>query len=443
MNEMHIAIRNGLKTPHSVTAKLSIKPGPQISSVALHGGDYAFLRARVQVNEGDRVEAGEVLFSDRRNSLIRFISPASGIVREIREGPGKSLQSIVVATEGPLPESVHAGVVTGHPQSIARMPLEGLQDRLLATGLWTALRVRPGDGVPLPDSIADAVFITAIDTEPLAPNPGEVLGDRLDAFEAGLTAVCRFASRTAWLCIAPGSPLARVALPDNARLAEFAGPHPAGLPGTHIGHLAPLEPGMTAWHIGYQDVAAVGEMLIGGRLPLTRVMAVCSPGRSKPQLQRVQLGANIQELLAGPDVSGSRIFSGSMLSGRAVEPPFEHLGRFHRQVTVLQEDSDEPGNWPWKGRVAGHRFLPSYRLQERVFGMQVNDALDRAWPMAEPVAPLLRALMVGDMDSAVALGCLDLAEEDLALSSLLCPGRHDYGAYLREMLYTVRQEYRS
>ena len=438
---MQIAIKNGLKIPPASMAKLAFEPTLPVSSIALHGEDYAFLRARVQVNEGDRVQAGEVLFSDRRNPLICFISPISGLVGEIREGPGKSLHSIVVTAEGPLPESVTTGPAIEHPQAIDRMPLEDLQARLLTTGLWTALRVRPGDSVPLPGNVPDAIFITAIESDPLAPDPGEVIGEQLHVFEAGLAAICRFASRTAWLCIAPESPIAEVALPANTRLAEFDGPYPAGLPGTHIAHLAPLRPGMTAWHIGYQDVAAIGESLINGRLPLTRVISVCSPGLSDPHLQRVQLGANIQDLLAGAGSAGSRIFSGTILSGRAVEPPFEHLGRFHRQITMLQENPEESSSCSWEGRVSGYRLQPSFRLQERVFGMPVSDALDRAWPMAEPVVPLLRALMTGDMDAAVALGCLDLAEEDLALSSMLCRGRQDYGAYLREMLHKVQQEY--
>ena len=56
------------------------------------------------------------------------------------------------------------------------------------------------------------------------------------------------------------------------------------------------------------------------------------------------------------------------------------------------------------------------------------------------MTPLLRYLLVSDTDMAQKLGCLELDEEDMALCSFVCVGKHDYAPVLRQNLSLIERE---
>ena len=65
---------------------------------------------------------------------------------------------------------------------------------------------------------------------------------------------------------------------------------------------------------------------------------------------------------------------------------------------------------------------------------------ERVMPFDLMATPLLRALLMGDVERAETLGCLELDEEDLALCTFVCPGKNDYGKHLRHVLNIIEQE---
>jgi Na+-transporting NADH:ubiquinone oxidoreductase subunit A len=432
---MRAVIRRGLD--FGPAAAPVLLPPPAISSVALYGNDHADLKPRLAVGQGDRIEPGQVLFSDRQETAICFVSPVKGRVREVREGPRRRLQALVLDIEGRNePETDFCEPVGGF-DGLAALPLDELRRRLLESGLWTAIRQRPGDCLAPAAGLADVVLITAVDSEPWAPPPIAVLDGQWETFWMGVAALSRFARHATWVCTGPGFPLMPHDLEAKAQEVIFEGPHPAGLPGTHINRLAPLGPARTAWHIGYQDVAAVGRLLLTGRLRFTRLIGLAGPGLAQSSLVPVPPGAQLAELASAAATHGAELVSGSLLAGRAGTPPFEFLGRFHRQVTVCMPGSPK---LPGKARRLNWQRMRHWQARPLAGGMLPHDGLERTWALETPPAALLRALMTGDHEKAVALGCLDLAEEDLALASLACRGGHDYGAYLREMLEALHQE---
>jgi Na+-transporting NADH:ubiquinone oxidoreductase subunit A len=307
-----------------------------------------------------------------------------------------------------------------------------VQHRLLDSGLWPAFRSRPFDRIPPPDDIPAAILVTAIDTNPLAADPVTVIAPRMDAFIDGLHVLGKLTSRLC-LCKAHGLRLDSAGLP-KIEIVEFSGPHPAGLPGTHVACLAPASEVHSVWHLGYQDVIAIGEHFVSGRIPTERVVAVGGPGALQPRLLRTRVGAALDELLAGAIAPAARVIAGSLLSGREPEPMTAFLGPYETQVSVLKKDADDIV--PAAGRVT--------KFFESVFGtssvMMPLERFERLWPLPHPVLPLLRALLTGDVDRAAELGCLDLAEEDLALCSYLCPGRQDYGTALRKVLRELESD---
>jgi Na+-transporting NADH:ubiquinone oxidoreductase subunit A len=337
---------------------------------------------------------------------------------------------------------------------LAAMSREEARQRLLDAGLWTALRSRPYGRVPAPDAVPHALFVTAMDTNPLAAAPRTMIGEYGEDFAAGVLALAALLDGNVYVCCAPGTELR---LPDHPRLvvAEFSGPHPAGLPGTHIHAIAPVSARRSAWYVGYQDAIAVGRLFTSGRIATERVISLAGPAVTEPRLVRTRLGASIDDLVRGETVADEcRVLSGSALAGRPASDWAAFLGRYHQQVTVLREGRDrEFLGWtmPGANKFSVTRTFLSGFLPKRLFPLTTNQlgspramipigSFERVMPLDLLPTQLLRAIAVGDTDTAQQLGCLELEEEDVALCSFVCPSKYDYGPLLRQALTRIEKE---
>lgn len=382
--------------------------------MAVLGGDYPGVRPDFRVGEGDRVRAGQVLFVDRKRPEICFTAPASGTIQRIGTGNRGMLDSLVIAVGNDEFETFEQASATRDRQS--------LRDLLLAAGLWTSFRTRPFERLPDPGSVPAAIFVTAMDSNPLAADAAVVLDPHLPQFRRGVEALTLLSDGPVFVCQAPGPELSGD--DDRIRVVTFAGPHPAGLPGTHIHHLMPASARRTVWHVGYQDVIAIGCLLENGRLWTERTVALAGPGVREPGLVRTRLGASLDDLAAAETNDGAmRLVSGSVLSGRLST----HLGRYHTQVTVL------PRGLPIQPRSLAAAALGWVPCAEAGPTIPLG-SLDAVMPLDILPVPLMRALGIGDVETAEQLGCLELAEEDVALLTYFCPGQADYGALLRQAL---------
>jgi Na+-transporting NADH:ubiquinone oxidoreductase subunit A len=444
MRDVQVRLRKGLDIAIAGNPRQEIEPGRPLRSVALVGDDYVGLRPKLLVQQGDRVRLGEPLLADRRDPRIVFTAFGSGTVAAINLGEKRSLRSVVLSIDGKGEEvtfPAHA------PAALASLPRDVVLETLLRSGSWSALRSRPFGRVPLPDASPRAVFVTAIDTNPLAARPEVVIADYRDDFAHGLTVVNRLADCPIFLCTAPGA----VSTDNNVgRITRVVvtGPHPAGLPGTHIHFLSPAGIGHETWDIGYQDLIAIGRLFTTGRLWTERVVALAGPLVRRPRLVRTRLGADLRELVAGELAPGpARVVSGSILSGRRASAPVNYLGRYHVQVSVLSEAHEDP-QAPVRslfatglGRLfSRRRTAMSTGLNGEPAAMLPLGSFERVMPLDILPTPLLRALVVGDTERALDLGCLELEEEDLALCTFLCPSKLDYGALLRRTLTQIEKE---
>jgi Na+-transporting NADH:ubiquinone oxidoreductase subunit A len=325
---------------------------------------------------------------------------------------------------------------------------------LTRSGLWTAFRTRPYSKVPDPATAPHAVFVTAIDTNPLAPDPAVVIDEAREDFEDGLAVISRLTEGHVHLCRAPGADIPSPSL-ANLEVAEFEGPHPAGLAGTHIHFLSPVSARRTVWTVGYQDVIAIGRLFKRGRLVTERIVAFGGPPVNEPRLVRMRMGAALEPLVRDglADVE-CRVLSGPVLSGYRAAGWGAYLGRYHVQVAVLEEGRKRdllgwimPGG---KRFSVTNAFLASFSRKRR-FDLTTTQngspramvpigSYERIMPLDILPTQLLRALIVGDTDVAQQLGCLELDEEDLALCSFVCPGKHDFGPILRENLERIEKE---
>ena len=445
-----VKIKRGMDIPIQGAPQQVIEDAPAPRAVGVVGYDYVGMKPTMEVREGDRVKLGQLLFTDKKTEGVRYTAPASGVVSAINRGAKRVLQSVVIELEGD--DAVDFPAVA--PESIGAVDAATVRRQLVESGQWTALRTRPFSKVPAPDSETAAIFVTAIDTNPLAADPAVVIAEQRDAFAAGQDLLAKLTNGKLYVCIAPGADVPR-GQATNIEVAEFAGPHPAGLAGTHIHFLEGASASKSVWTIGYQDVIATGRLFLDGKLYTQRVIALAGPQVERPRLLRTYLGVDLQALCAGELKGGdNRIVSGSVLGGRAVSGATSYLGRYHTQVSVLLEGRKrEFMGWLSPG-TRKHSNLGIYVTS--FFGTKplpmttTTNGSERAMvPVGsyEDVMPLdilptqlLRALIVGDTETAQSLGCMELEEEDLALCSYVCPGKYEYGPILRDNLTRIEKE---
>ncbi|HDG1711272.1 TPA: Na(+)-translocating NADH-quinone reductase subunit A, partial [Kluyvera ascorbata] len=307
-----------------------------VTRVAVKGEEYIGLRPSMAVKEGDRVAKGQLLFEDKKIPGVRFTAPASGIVSAIHRGERRVLQSVVIDIEGDDAVAFNAYA----PDELATLPRETVTTQLIESGLWTAMRTRPFSKTPVPGAEPAAIFVTAMDTNPLAADPQPIILAQRDAFNAGLTVLTRLTDGRVHVCQGCGGKLGGHPQ-GQVTFNQFAGPHPAGLVGTHIHFLEPVSLNKQVWHLNYQDVIAYGKLFLDGVLWTERIIALGGPQVKQPRLLRTRLGADLDALLVGELHDGeNRVISGSVLNGTQAVGPHAFLGRFHLQVSVLKEGRD-------------------------------------------------------------------------------------------------------
>lgn len=442
-----IEIKRGLDLPITGAPAQRIESGRSVSSVAVVGFDYHGMKPTMQVQVGDRVKRGQILFSDKKTPGVVFTAPASGVVSAINRGEQRVLQSVVIDIEGDEAETF-ASYAAGELQGLTG---EQVRENLQNSGLWAALRTRPYSKVPAIDAVPSSIFVTAVDTHPLAADPAVVIKDAAADFENGMKVLTCLGK--VFLCKGeaglPGEGL------DGVSTQSFIGMHPAGLAGTHIHHLDPVNASKFVWTINYQDVIAIGRLFTTGQLNSERVVALAGPVVKQPRLVRTLLGASLQQLTEGElEGDNNRTISGSVFGGRNGRGAFAYLGRYHLQVSCLQEGNDrEMLHYLRAGKekhsvlnvfisklTGGKKFAFTTTTNGSPRAMVPVGNYEQVMPLDILPTQLLRALLVGDTEMAQKLGCLELDEEDLALCTYVCAGKYEFGPVLRDNLTRIEKE---
>jgi len=443
-----ITIKKGLNLPISGAPRQEISEGRAVSSVALVGYDYHGMKPTMLVREGDSVQKGQPVFSDKKNPGVVYTAPASGVVSKINRGARRVFQSLVIEVQGDEQVSFkHYSAA-----DLATLPAADLTAQLIESGLWTAFRTRPYSKAPAVDAQPTAIFVQAMDTNPLAADPVVVISEQADAFALGLTLLTRLTPGKVWLCKAPG---AKIPSADGVSVEEFGGIHPAGNAGTHIHFLAPVSLNRTVWTIGYQDVIAIAKLFSTGQLDTSRVIAIAGPQVKEPRLIRTLLGASLVDLAQDElKVGENRLISGSVFGGRGGLTVTDFLGRFHTQLSVLANDHSRPMVHFLRLGTHMHSVKRTYVssfFKNKLFDFTTSTngsersmlpigQYEKVMPLDILPTQLLRALVCGDLESAEQLGVLELDEDDLALCTYVCAGKYEYGPILRDTLTKIELE---
>jgi Na+-transporting NADH:ubiquinone oxidoreductase subunit A len=444
-----IKLKKGLDLPIEGTPEQKVYDGPRVTKVALIGDDIVGMKPTMTVKVGEKVKTGQLLFTDKKTEGVRYTSPASGEVVEVNRGARRAFQSVVIKVEGDEHETFesHKGA------ELSAYSGDDVKKLLLESGTWVSLRQRPYSKVANPADKPASIFVTAIDTHPLAANPEHFIKAHEAAFEKGLKAISKLADKV-FLCTAPGSKVPGNGI-DGVKREEFGGPHPAGLVGTHIHFLDPVSEKKTVWHIGYADVVAIGKLIETGQLFTERYVALGGPQAKSPRIVKTRLGACLADLVSEEKKDGveTRAVSGSIFGGRDAAGPFGYLGRFHNAVALLKEGRErEFMGWHSPG-FDKFSVKPIYvaRFLGKKFGFNTNTngshrsivpigSYEKVMPLDILPTFLTRYLLSNNTEMCVKLGALELDEEDLALITFVDPCKNDFGPKLREKLTIIEKE---
>ncbi|MBO5565632.1 MAG: Na(+)-translocating NADH-quinone reductase subunit A [Succinivibrio sp.] len=449
-----INIKKGLDLPIGGKPEQSISDSPAVKHVAILGCDYVGMRPSMAVEAGAKVKKGQVLFEDKKNPGTRFTAPAAGTVVAVNRGERRVFQSLVIEVD-PNGESVEFKKTPA--DKLTELSPEDVVDELVESGMWTAFRTRPFDKTPAIKSKPHSIFVTAMDTNPLAADAKLIIDAESEAFLDGLKVISRITANTIYVCKDERSlPSCSIA---NVKEEVFVGPHPAGLPGTHIHYLDPVNENKTVWYINYQDVIAIGHLFVEGEFYNKRTISIAGPMVENPRLVNTILGASVAELTANAlkkSENGVRVISGSVLYGYKSVGPFAYLGRYQSQICAIEEGNKNEfflKNWMGLGSKR-HSVTPTvlsslFKPSEYTFNTALNGGPRPILPIGcySKVLPpdieavmLIRAIDMNDVDQAKLLGILEFGEEDIALCTYVCPGKTDYAPLLRRSLNKIEEE---
>ena len=481
-----ITIKKGLDIPIDGAAELRLTDARSISTYAVKPTDFVGLTPRLLVEEGQAVEVGDALFCDKHDERIHFTSPVNGHVKAIVRGEKRKLLEVVVEADGSSAGSIGSDYKSSPTQDLPRTT-EEIKAAMLQCGLWTMLRQRPFGTIAKPDDKPKAIFVSAFDSAPLAPDYDFVLQGREMFFAKGIEALTRLTDGLVHVCFRPRQNLSNLlekgghmGPPLRVDIHYINGPHPAGNIGTQIAHIDPINKGDIVWTMNAQDVAVLGELVTTGIYRPEKVIAVAGPQTNNPHYYRIISGACVESIVAAqvPNVDypkmdiekatmGHRVISGNVLSGTQIAVD-GFIGAYDNMITLLPEgNQSEFMGWLMPGLRKfsfSHTFLSGFMPKSicKPFGIQlprferfwkydtnlhgeerpfvVTGEFEKVFPFDIYPLQLIKACIVGDLDLMENLGIYEVEPEDFALCEFIDTSKTDIQAIIRQGLELAKKE---
>lgn len=416
---------------------------------ALVPDDFQGITPKVVVKEQESVKAGSPLFVDKNCPELKFVSPVSGTVVRVERGARRKVMSIVVEASA-TQDSVDFG-----RKDVAALDAASIKAAILESGLFAFVRQRPYDVIASPQDTPKAIFVSAFDSNPLAPNFEFVLRGEEQNFQTGLDALAKLAKTYLNIHISQKAEVLKSA--KNVVVTAFEGPNPAGNVGVQINHISPISKGEIVWTIDPQAVIFIGRLFNTGKVDLTRSVAVTGSEVKEPAYCKLKVGAMLAPIFAETVNQGEkhlRYISGNVLTGKQVLSD-GFLGAFHSQLTVIPEGDDKHEMFGWimprlneysvsrsyfSWLMGKKAYAPDARLKGGERHMIMSGEYDKVFPMDILPEFLVKAIIAGDIDRMEALGIYEVAPEDFAVCEFVCSSKMELQRIVREGLDMLRAE---
>lgn len=422
----------------------------QAGNFAIKPIDFHGIFPKLLVHEGDKVKAGTQIFYDKYRDNIKFSSPVSGTIKEIRRGAKRVLLEVTIQADM---QQTYVDFGVADPK---QLPRETIIEKLLESGVWPVIRQRPYTVIANPKDKPKSIFISGFDTSPLAPDFNLIVHGHGEAFQAGIDALKKLTTGTIHLNLASGDATSKVFInSNNVQINYFKGPHPAGNVGTQINKIDPINKGDVVWHLRPQDVLTIGRLFLEGRFNAERVIALTGSEVSKPQYFKTKIGATIAGMVIGNVDDGKvRYISGNALTGQKIDRN-GFIGFYDSQVTVLPEgDYYELLGWalPGFGKFSFSNSFPTifngknkrYRLDTNYHGgpraLVMTGKFEKVFPFDIYPMQLLKAIIIDDIDAMENLGIYEVDEEDFALVEYIDTSKTEVQSIIRRGIDMMRKE---
>jgi Na+-transporting NADH:ubiquinone oxidoreductase subunit A len=443
-------LKKGFDIKVAGKAELQITDLGAPKKVALQPIDFRGYKPKLEVEVGAVVKKGTPLFHVKSNKAVKFVSPVSGKVTEINRGERRAITEVVVENDSKNDaEKFETYSVSTTKEQIVETMLKG--------GMWPLVRQRPFSKIANPADSPRDIFISGMDTAPLAADVKFIMQGLEKEFQQGITILSKLTEGKIYLSTdgnGDGVPAFQNAI--NVIKNSFSGPHPAGNVGVHIHHVKPVKSPDVVWYVQPYAVAMIGRFFQTGEYPAERVIAIAGHALKKRQYYKTIVGAPVSALVteANLDHPEARIISGNVLTGRKILHK-GFIGFYDNLVSVIPEGPKERRliGWYRPGfnlRSHSRSFLSTWiNRDENKVDTLLNGA-NRTFVMSgdyEKVLPmdiypvyLAKSVLAEDIEEMEGLGILEVDEEDMALCSYICPSKHDFGAIIRDGLNLIEKE---
>ena len=442
-----IKIKKGLDIRLVGEAEKIISEAPKTRTITIRPSDFHLITPKMILKEGASFQTGDEIFYSKEQEEIRFVSPVAGTITEIRRGARRVITDIVI-------EASHGGGARDFGKLAAGADAKVIKEKLLSSGLWPFIKQRPYDVIAQPENDPKAIFISGVNTGPLAADLDFVLAGKEAELQAAVSALTKLTAGGVHVSIgSSASPFAGLA---DVTTYTVSGPHPAGNAGTLINKVSPMNKGETAWTIAAQDLVIIGELFLTGKFNAERVISVSGSSIKAPKYYRTMIGAEVATFAydAGIEGDNNRFISGNILTGKKVNPDGA-LGFYSTEFVAIPEGDDyEFFGWnkPVFDKISPSRALTfSWMQPKKKYDLDTNtNGEHRAFVVTgnyEEVFPLdiypmqiLKACMVEDLDEMEALGMYEVAPEDFALTEFMCVSKQPHQEIIRKGLDVMYKE---
>ncbi len=442
-----IQIKKGLDIKLKGKAKLDTSSVSRSKIYIIYPEDFHGITPKLSVKVGAKVKTGDSIFYNKNYDAMHFTAPVSGEIKEIIRGEKRKILAITIQAND-TDDYKDFGIKT--PSNLAEPQVK---QQLLESGCWTFIKQRPYDVIANPDVEPKAIFISGFDTAPLAPNIPFILKGKEEAFQAGIDALSKLTTGKIHLSVNEKSFLNDV---KGVSIHQVSGVHPAGLVGTQINKIDPVNKGELVYTVNAYDVAIIGELFLTGKYNAERVLAVAGSKVGKAQYYTAKTGANISEILKASDTNteNTRVISGNPLTGKSIGTE-GFLRHYATSVTAIPEGNDyELFGWnkPVFNKFSITRALTfSWLNPKKEYDLDTNtNGEHRAYVltgMYEQVFPLdimpmqiLKSCLYKDLDEMEALGMYEVAPEDFALTEFVCVSKQPNQDIIRKGLDLMIKE---
>lgn len=444
-----LKLKKGVNIKLVGEAEKTLVDAPQPKTVAIKPTDFEGIKPKVTVKVGDEVKAGSTIMYDKNHEQVKFTSPVSGEVVEVKRGEKRKLLEIIILADK---ESSYEDFKAADPNNINK---DEVTAKICDAGLWPLILQRPYDVIANPSDTPKSIFISAFDSSPLAPDNDFIVHGKAATFQKGIDALAKLTEGKVHLTT-NGATKADEAFTNAKNVVhhQVSGPHPAGNVGVHIHHFDPIGRGQAIWTVKPQDVLAIGRLFETGKLYASRIVALTGSQANDRKYFRTILGTSTKELFEkGAQLEGTRFISGNVLTGTKIEAD-GYLGYYDYQLTAIPEGG-EPEIFGWikpdPGKFSMSRALLSWLQPNKKYDLNANmhgeerpfvvtEEYEKVFPFDIYPVQLIKAIMVEDIELMEQLGIYEVAPEDFALCETICTSKIESQTIVRDGLEMLRKE---